>query len=53
MGMAISTYGPYPRPKVKKVGGIWRVEWCDVFNRMWYHEPGNWQLAIDYALRLK
>lgn len=52
MGMAM--WGQtYPRPKVKKVGGRWRVEWADIHNQVWYAEPGNWQLAMDYALRLK
>ena len=53
MGMAVGGYGPYPRPKVQKRGGIWTVYWCDVHNQMWYHQPGNWQLAIKFALGLK
>jgi hypothetical protein len=51
MGMAITE--TYPRPKVKKVAGEWRVYWCDVHNRLWYMPRYDWREAMTYALRIK
>lgn len=40
----------YPRPRITRVGKVWRVTYADNYNMLWTREFAEWDDAVRFAL---